>query len=247
MAKLLISDTAEATITRKSDGRVFATADSQLASISQTLGINEKIYGQIGNKVIGLMRGQKEVTSTFRSAFYNNEFLSMTQGVAIQEDGTATVYKREDELKVVDNVDILEVTISGTPVGTTVHVINEAGEVVSTAVTTNTATIPTGHASAGDLVSVTYQADVTGDIIALESDKFSEAYKIEYHTIGYDPDKNIVVKDIYIQLDHVVPSGDFELSFENGTAIAPEMTFDCMTAPNSNNIGRIIEVDRVNN
>lgn len=242
--KLLISDTADAVIKRKSDGHVFATAEAQLTSISQSLGINDKIFGGIGNKPLALMRGQKEITSTLRNAFYDKEFLAMTQGVAVQEDGSATIYKREDGLKVVDNSGVLEVTIAGTPVGTTVYVRNSAGETEESTVATKKVTVPTGHAAKDELVSVIYQTAVTGDIVTLDSEKFSEAHTIEYHTIAYDPSTNKVVKDIYIQLDHVLPSGEFELSFENGNAIAPEIKFEALNAPNSTEIGRIIEVTR---
>lgn len=244
MTKLLIIDTADVTIKRKSDNHLFATAEAQLASISQSLGINEKVFGGIGNKALAIIKGQKEVSSSIRNAFYDKEFLAMTQGVAVQEDETAIVYQREKELKVTDNSGTLEVTIKGTPLGNTVNVINSKGETVEATVTSNKVTIPTGHANAGDLVSVVYQEQVTGDIIELEANKFGEAFTVEYHTIGYDPNTNKVVKDIYIQLDHVVPNGEFELAFENGNPIAPEFNFDCLTAPNSDAIGRIIEVDR---
>jgi len=241
--KLLISDTCDAVVKRKSDGHVFATAETQLTSISGSLGVNEKIFGGIGNKPLSIMRGQKEMTSVLRNAFFDLELLSMTQGVAIDEDGTASVYEREDDLVVVENTG-LEVTLTGTPVGSTVYVINGAGETVSATVATKKVTIPVGHAVAGEKVSVTYKKNVTGNIVAFDSEKFAEAYEIEYHTIAFNPATNQIVKDIYIQLDHAVPSSDFELSFEAGSAIAPEINFDALTAPNSKEIGRIIEVDR---
>lgn len=243
--KLLVIDTADAVMKRKSDGKVFITAETQLTSISQTLGINEKIYGGIGNKPLAIMKGQKEVTSVLRNAFYDQEFLSLTQGVAITEDGTATVYKTEKGLSVSDNAGALEVTITGAPVGSTVLVRNAKGQTEEATVATSKVTIAEGHAVAGELVSVTYQEQVTGDIVELDGEKFAEAFELEYHTIAYDPDTNKVVKDIYIQLDHVIPSDEFEMSLENGTAIAPEVNFECMAAPNSTKIGRIIEVDRV--
>lgn len=243
--KLLISDTCNAVIKRKSDGHVFITAETQMASLSGSLGVNEKIFGSIGNKALAVMKGQKEVTSTFRNAFYDQEILSMTQGVAVDKDGTATVFETEEDLIVVDNAGTLSVDITGTPVGTTVYVRNGKGETESATVATKKVTVPTGHAVAGEKVSVTYSKSVTGEIVTLDSEKFGEAYLIEYHTIGYDPSTNRVVKDIYIQLDHVIPSSDFEMSFEAGTAIAPEVSFECLAAPNSKEIGRIIEVDRV--
>lgn len=242
--KLLISDTADCVIRRKSDGHVFITAETQMSSLSGSLGVNEKIFAGIGNKPVAIMKGQKEITNTFRNAFYDKNLLSITQGVAIEE-GSKEVYKREDGLVVVDNTGTLEVTITGTPIGTTVYARNAAGETEEATVATKTVAIPTGFAAEGELVSVTYKEEVTGDIIALDTEKFGEAFEIEYHTIGFDPSTNQIVKDIYIQLDHAVPSGEMELSFENGTAIAPEVTFDCLTPPNSKEMGRIIEVARV--
>ncbi|MGM7720492.1 hypothetical protein [Metabacillus sp. Hm71] len=242
--KLLVIDTADVVMKRKRDGHIFITAEAQLSSISGTLGINEKIYGGIGNKALAVMKGQKEVTSTLRNAFYDTEFLALTQGVAVEEDGSATVYKTEKGLTVADNAGALEITISDTSV-TTVHVRNAKGAVESATAASGKVTVPTGHAVAGELVSATYQKSVTGDIVELDSEKFAEAYTLEFHTLAYDPDTNAVIKDIYIQLDHVVPMDEFELSLENGTAVAPEVNFECLAAPNSTQIGRIIEVDRV--
>lgn len=242
--KLLISDSAEVTIKRKSDSHVFATAEAQLAGISQTLGINETIYGGIGSKPLARVRGQKEITATVRNAFLDLELLSTTQGVAVKKDGTATIYKRENQLKVESNVDQLQVTIKGAPIDNKVHLVNPQGDVVEVTAEGQTVSVPSKFAKEGDLLSVIYQEDVTGEIVEIRADKFSEAYTMEFHTIGYDPNTNQVVRDIYIQLDHVIPSADFELNFENGTPIAPEITFDCLAAPNTENIGRIITVPR---
>lgn len=243
--KLLISDTCDAIVKRKSDGHVFITAETQMTSLSQTLGVNEKIFGGIGNKPLAVMRSQKEMTSTLRNAFFDLELLSLTQGVAIEENGTASVYQTEKDLVVTDNAGALEVTITGTPTGTTVYVRNTDGSTESATVTAQKVAIPTGHAVAGEKVSVSYKQSVTGNVLAFDTEKFSEAFEIEYKTIAYDPSTNEVKKDIYIQLDHVVPASEFELSLENGTAIAPEINFECLNAPNSTEIGRIIEVDRV--
>lgn len=243
--KLLVIDTADVVMKRKSDGHVFVTAEAQLTSISQTLGINEKIYGGIGNKPLAVMKGQKEVTSTLRNAFYDQEFLSLTQGVAIEEDGSATVHKTEKSLTVTDNAGSLEVTITGTPIGGTVYIRNAKGELEAATATTGKVVVPEGHAAKGEIVSVTYQAAVTGNVVELDTEKFAEAFTLEYHTLAYNPDTNKVVKDIYIQLDHVIPNDEFELSLENGNAIAPEVNFECLASPNSTSIGRIIEVDRV--
>lgn len=240
MGKVLINDTADAVVTRKSDGHKFITAEAQIASLSSSLGINEKIFGGIGNKAISVMRGQKEVTSTLQNALFDLEMLAMTQGVAVKEDGSATVYKKEEGLEVKDG----SVTITGTPVGKTINLRNKDGEVEFVNEASGSVTVPEGFAKDGETLSAFYQEDVTGDVLEMKSDKFAEAYEVEYHTIGYDPDTNQVVKDIYIQLDHVIPQGDFELSLENGSALSPSITMDALVAPNTSNIGRVIVAPR---
>lgn len=243
--KLLISDSAEVTIKRKSDGHLFATAEAQLAGISQALGIDEAIYGGIGSKPLARIRGQKEVTATVRNAFLDLELLATTQGVAVEKDGTATIYKRENELEVKENGEgQLQITIVGTPLDGKVHLVNPQNEIVEITVEGQVIDVPVDFAQKGQLLSAIYQEDVTGEVVEMRGDKFPEAFTMEFHTIGYDPDTNRVIRDIYIQLDHVVPSAEFELNFENGTPIAPEITFDCLTAPNAENIGRIITVER---
>ena len=245
MADILIIDTADVQIKRKSDGHLFATTKAQLASIAQSLGINEKVFGGIGNKPLAIIKGQKEITSTFRNAFFDLELLSMTQGIEVKENGTATVYKNEADLKVVDTTGTLSVTITGTPVDNEVTLINEDGEKAQVTLTAKKATVPALFAAEGEILSATYTEAITGNIVEFETDKFPEAYTLEYHTIGYDPETNKVVVDIYIQLDHVVPNGEFEMSLENGSPLAPEITFDALTAKNSKTLGRIIESKRV--
>lgn len=187
------------------------------------------------------MRGQKEITSQIRNAFYDANMLAMTQGVEVDPAGIATVYKREDGLKVTDNLGTLEVTIKATPSPDKVILRNSDGDVAEVDVTTGKATVPALFAKEGDILSGTYQEEVTGGIITLDSDKFAKAFEMQMTTIAYDPSDNSVHSYIHIQLDHVVPKGQFELSLENGSAVAPQFDFDVLVAPNTTEFGRIIE------
>lgn len=242
MSKLAVVDTADVFVKSKKTGKVFMTAEAQLTSLSQTLGINESIFGGIGSRKLFTFKGQKEVTTTIRNAFYDKNFLAMTQGVDVLEDDKAIVHKTED-LKVEQDEEALQVVIEGTPVGEDVHLRNKDGAVQTIKAVAGAVAIPEAFAEAGDIVTVAYQTEVTGDVIEIAADKFGEAFEVEYRTIGYDPNTNEVKVDIFIQLDNVVPNGEFELSLENGTAIAPEFTFDAL-AVQGNAIGRIIEVKR---
>jgi len=51
MTKLLISDTADVVLKNKRTGKVVLSAETQMGSLSQSLGVDEKIFGGIGNKV----------------------------------------------------------------------------------------------------------------------------------------------------------------------------------------------------
>ncbi len=238
MSKVLINDTADVVFKRKSDGHVVFTAEAQLASISQSVS-EEKLKGGIGNRTIALLRSDKEVTLQVRNALFDLEWLSMTQGVSI-EQGTVKVWKREDDLTVESGT----VTIKGTPIDDEVKVINAANDSEDTTVTGKEVTVSTSLAKDGDKVSVLYKQEVTGNIVTMDAKKFSETYEVEYSTIAYDPDTNEVVKDIYFQFDHVAPSGSFDISLENGSALTPELSFEAMTSGTSSEIGRFIEVDR---
>lgn len=242
--KTLINDTADVVFTRKSDGKKIFTAEAQLASISQAI-TEEKLKGGIGNKTVALLRSDKEITLQVRNALFDLAWLSMTQGVAVDESGQAKVNFKEEDLTVADNAGTLEVTLTGTPSDTTAQIINSKGEVAEATITGSTVIVPVGHALAGEKVVVSYLKDVTGNLVSFDSKRFSENYAVEYHTIEYNPENNQIVADLYIQFDNTVPSGSFDLSFENGSAISPELSFEALASATGSEIGRMIEVPRI--
>lgn len=239
--EVLVSDTADVTITRTSDGHRVIYTQTQMASIEQSLGIDDKVYGGIGFKPIAIVKGQKEVTTTFRNALYDVNLLAMSQGVSV-ENGKAIINELVKEVEVKDGAVSVDEEIAEDSV---VHLLNTSGNTIEVEYDElEGIVVPEGFALDGELVAVNFEKEITGDIVEIESDKFAESYAIEYHTIGKDPMTQRVVKDYYIQLDNVVPSGEFELAFEGGEPMAPEITFEALTAPNSNKIGRLIQRTR---
>lgn len=242
MTKLLISDTADLTFKRKSDGKVIFTSEAQLAGISQEIQ-EDDVFGGIGNKRVAKIRSQKAISLSTRMALFDLEYLSVTQGVAVEANGTANVFKKEENLPVVDATGTLSVTVTGTPVDNKVTLISANGESKEYTANAKKVTVTTGFA-AGDKVTAIYRESVTGNIVTLDSAKFSEAYEVEFKTIAYNPVNNTVVSDIYFQFDNCLPSGSFDIQLENGNALAPELNFDALAAPNSSEVGRVIEVPR---
>jgi hypothetical protein len=241
--KTLIADTADVVMRRKSDGKTIFTAEAQIAGISQEISENE-VRGGIGNKKISVIRSDKNINLTTKMALFDLEYLSMTQGVAVDTAGTANVTKKEEGLSVTGTT-TLTVVVTGTPLSNKVTLINSKGVSQEFTAVTKTVTVTAPFASAGDKVTALYKESVTGSIVKLQSDTFSENYEVEYRTIAYNPTTNQVVADIYFQFDNCLPSGAFDISLENGNALAPELKFQALVAPNSSDIGRIVEVPRV--
>lgn len=231
----LIKDVADLILTRKSDGHVVLNTMMQLTGLEQTL-TEERIKGGIGNKTIALMRNDKEVALNTRNAVFDLEWLAASQGVAIEENGTAVVTKYE-VVKVASGA----VAVAGTPVDNKIIIHDVDGSQDEATVTTGSATLPVGAVAVdGDEVTITYKEEITGDIVSMDAEKFAEKYKAELRTIEYSLDTDQVIADIYFIFDEVSPSGAFSLSLENGTAVAPEMNFTVLQPKNKSEFGRII-------
>ncbi len=239
--ELVVMDTVNVFMKRKSDGHVIAKTKTQMGSISQTV-TSEKLYGAIGNKTVAILETQKEITLSYRNALWDLEYLSMTQGVKVEKK-TAKV-KKTETLKVTENEGILNITLSSTPVDNTVVVFGKDGEQKQVESESGSVEIPADFGVAGDDIVVVYDEEVTGEGVSFNSDKFSELYEIEMATIAYDPKTMKVVKDLYIQFDNVKPSGEFDMTFENGQALTPEISLEVIGGDNTSELGRIFTVDR---
>ncbi|CAI6287801.1 hypothetical protein NHM07_07885 [Bacillus subtilis] len=90
-----------------------------------------------------------------------------------------------------------------------------------------------------------YQIEKVGRRLAIKASKFSERYEVEYRTIAYNPDTEEVYSDIYIQFPNVSPSGEFEMSLENGNALAPEIKFEALA--DTDEMAVVIETSRDEN
>ncbi|HLG28299.1 MAG TPA: hypothetical protein VI423_10980 [Paenisporosarcina sp.] len=238
----VVMDTCNLFLKAKSDGATIMSTTLQLASISQSI-TDERLKGGIGNGTLAILSTDKELTVNTRDALWNMDYLAMSQGVKVNASGAATI--RKTETVVVVGTTTLTATVVGTPTGTTATYIDKDGSQKSGTVSAKVVTLTGGTFTAGEFVTVFYDASVTGEMVVFDSKTFSEKYSLELQTIAYDVASNIVVKDIYIQFDEVKPEGNFEMSFEAGSAISPELSFMVLTPQSSSVMGRIISVNRV--
>lgn len=239
--RYVIADTCDVTWERISDGKIVMTTESQLASISQAVS-EERIYGGIGGGTVALVSSQKEIDLAVRDALWMLDYLEMTQGVSVDPAGTASIFKAT-EGTVADNAGTLEVTISNTTATEGVLFENDGSQTPIT-LATGVAIVPVGsNVVDGDTVRVLYKDEVTGEMVTFNSDKFSEKFRVTYRTIAFEPKTMAHAKDIIIQFDEVKPSGNFDMSFEVNTAIAPEMNFTVLTPIGKKEMGRILVTD----
>ncbi|MCY8499889.1 hypothetical protein MOD12_21705, partial [Bacillus atrophaeus] len=125
---------------------------------------------------------------------------------------------------------------------------NKKGLTYNTPVSTDgTYVIPTGFAGTKEKLTAVYQINKIGRRLAIKASKFSERYEVEYRTIAYNPDTEEVYSDIYIQFPNVSPSGEFEMSLENGNALAPEIKFEALADTDTDEMAVVIEASRDDN
>ncbi|CDG30102.1 MULTISPECIES: hypothetical protein [Bacillus] len=238
--KTVIQDTADVYFRRKSDGQLVFTAEAQTASFSQTIS-EEKLRGGIGNKPLYILKSEKEINLTVKNAYFDLEWLAMTQGETIEEEAKVQVFDREHGL-IVDDKNA--VTLKGKPVSD-VTFFNKRGVTYKTPVSTDGSyLIPTGFAGTKEKLTAVYQINKIGRRLPIKASKFSERYEVEYRTIAYNPDTEEVYSDIYIQFPNVSPSGEFEMSLENGNALAPEIKFEALADTDTDEMAVVIEASR---
>lgn len=243
--KTIVQDTAEVIVTNLATGKVVMIGEAQIAGISQSIN-EEKVKGGLGNKTIYLLRSDKEIDLNITSATFDTEFFAMTQGVSVDEAGSATITKSVNA-KVVDNAGTLEATILNAPANlTTAIFVDKDDTQEQVAVNSGVATIPAlSAAKAGDTIQLFYKEDITGRSVELNSSKFSSKFRVEYRTLSYDLTDSTVHADIYYIFEECIPSGAFDMSLQNGSVYTPEITFSVTNPVNSDVMGQYIEQVRV--
>lgn len=261
--RYVIADTCDVTFERLSDDKVIATAEAQLASISQTVD-EQEIRGGLGGSLIATITSQKTIEASFRDALFSMDYLEMTQGTQAgdteveylvnmsakyegdETSGTLTVSTDEDNKQVMDAT---EAVYTNAVTGRQSKVAIEKGKIT---VDDAKAFFDTEAATAmgqeivvedGLQVNVLVSVKATGMGISVRSDVFPEKFRLTYRTIAFDPKTMEHVKDIVIQFNEVKPSANFDLGFEMSTPIAPEFTLQVMKPQGCTELGRIVAVD----
>jgi hypothetical protein len=236
----VINDTCNVTFKRLSDGVLVFTTEAQLASVAQTIK-EEKLRGGIGNNVISILRSDKEINGKVNNALFNTEWLEMVTGTKFAS-GTANIIAQETDITCTTAG---ELAVTGTPIANTISVVKPDGTILAGTATFGTGKVTLTGILKDTIYSVTYQKSVSGQVLPVLLDTYSENYAIEYSTVEYDPVTNKIVKDLIWQFDRVSIASQFDYSYEGGKAIGSMVEFSILTPLNGGSeVGRVIEVTR---
>ena len=254
MGKYVIQDTADVIITDITTGKVVLNAEAQLAGITGSIS-EEDLQGGIGNKKLHKIRTDKSIDLTMRSAFANPEYWAMTQGVAI-ENGKVIVTEAFRGKVVEDTgTSAYEIVLptGAVTTATTAKVTMPDGTQETLPIVTSL-TAPTQKAvdlattafnlTGGETLDVFFKSEKQGEKISIDATKYSTKYAVEMRTIAYDPTTATVGADIYFIFPETIPSGEFDISLENGTVYTPELSFSVMSPIGSDEMGEIAIIPR---
>lgn len=250
MGKIVIQDTADVTITDLETGKVVLNAEAQLAGIKGSIS-EEDLKGGIGNKKLYKIRTDKAIDLAMRSAVADIEYWAMTQGVAVEENGKGRFTANTKGIVVVDSAtSVNEIVLpDGAIVGTKAQVELPDGtqETLNVVVSLTDKTKKAvelagakGTFKAGQELHVFYQEEVEGQRISIDSTKFAGKYRVEMKTIAYDLDTAKVKADILFDFPETIPSGEFDISLENGNVYTPEINFAVINPKGADEMGSIL-------
>lgn len=236
-----IQDTTDVLLTRKSDGYKIFTGSTQSVGVTQSVE-EELVKGGIGNAPQYTIKASKELEITVKDALFDFNWLAATQGVKVKDDKSITIEMTEivalgksGEVKIKDQT------------ATAAVVIGADGANHKATFSKGTATV-SGLADVKEGTNVTVIFDKTvekGKTIAIRSDRFAEKYKAQLYTVAYDKDTEKISKDVYGIFEYVTPSSEFDMSFEAGSAMSPEIKLRATADPKTKEIGKWVLVDHV--
>lgn len=236
MEELYIADVAEVTFEDKTNGEIAFLGNGQITGLTGSEE-EEKIFGGIGNRHIYSIRHSKELELSVTNATFDLSYLAMTQGADIKNETSTVVTYEKDLLVDSGEIKLKDNTYSGS-------VKVKSGRKTSEVEAVDGVVTAPGSANDGDKVDVAYYTDVEGETVILDATQFSRNYKVTYRTIVYSVQSGEVVADLYFIFPNASPSGEYELSLENGEAYTPELQFSVMAEQGANELGRIVQVPR---
>jgi hypothetical protein len=233
---VVIHDTLECFINDTDAGKTYFFGLTDKGDVAQTVTQNV-IRSGIGAKVAAVLQSEKNIEFGVTTTFHNDDIYAIQSGNSFTT-GTVTVQKFESG-KLVSG----KITITGTPKNDEVIVLDKFGKTLTGTYATGEVTVTGG--TDGEIVTVIYSEDeVSAEYLDLDATKFPKNYNVQLHGIGYDPDTNEVVCDIYWIFDKAMPNGAFTFNGDKSNPTTEEVRFTAQTPIGSNSYGKYVVVPR---
>jgi len=198
----------------------------------------EQLKAGIGDVTWAVLKGSKQMTVSAQYAAFN-DYLTMLQVGSDFETKTVNVAVKETA----DYETTVGITITGTPVGTAVTVLNNVtGETLAGTFATGKVTT-TPAVTAGTSCTVIYEkALATQSILPFKADALPKNFELHLH--GIAKQDGVVVADIYYVFYNASLSGNFTKSFQNGAPDGEGAEFDIAARKGTTDYGFYTAVAR---
>jgi hypothetical protein len=235
MNNVVVHDTLECFVNDTDNSKTYFFGLTDKGNVTQSV-TQEVIRSGIGAKVAAVLNSEKNLEFTITSTFHNDDIIAIQSGTEFGED-TIRV-----QSTIAGTLTSGAIALSATPVADSVIVMDKFGKTYVSSYAAGSVTVTGG--TDGNIYTVIYSEDVTGQILDLDSTAFPINYKVQLHGIGYDPDTNQVVCDIYWLFDKAMPDGAINFNGAKSTNATEDVRFTAQTPIGSNSYGKYVVVPR---
>lgn len=235
MNNVVIHDTLECFINDTDANKCYFFGLTDKGNVTQSIK-QDVIRSGIGSRVAAVLNSEKNIEFSITTTFHNDDIIAIQSGTGF---GTDTIRIQNS---ISGSLTSGKIALSATPVTDSVVVMDKNGKTYTASYAAGEVTVTSG--TDGAIYTVIYSEDVEGQVLDLDSTAFPKNYKVQLHGIGYDPDTNEVVCDIYWLFDKAMPDGAFNFNGEKGNNVTEDIKFTAQTPVGAKSYGKYVVVPR---
>lgn len=238
---ILVYDVCECLMTDEKTGKKYFFGLASKSDVNQKIK-QEFLKGGIGMRTIGVIQSDKSIEFSVETVIHNDQIYEIQNGTSFIKK--EVIVNKVVEVEVLKDDEIVlkekELPIAGSKI----MVIKQDNTEVEGTFDDSLNTITATGVATGEWVRVIYETSVEAEVLPLDSTKFPKNYKVELHTIAYNPDTEEVVGDIYWKFDKCLPSGEINAGYEGAKSNGDSMKFTALTPKHRTQYGQYIYIKR---
>lgn len=238
-----VQDVMEAYIV--TSDKTFFLGCLEESGISKTVD-SELLTCGIGNKVRTKLFSAQNYSVNVQPLLHSDNVIALQTGTDFTEGATQNVFKHETH-QAVDNVGTIEVTLSAgaTPLNDAVTILDKYNNEFTGSYDSGTSVVTITDGVAGDTYVIVFQEEeASADILEFDATAYPKNVHLQLHTIGYDPDTNDVIVDIYYDFPIASPDGNMDAVYTKGTNTSTPINFDIINDLLTDSYGTYSTIER---